>query len=204
MEVQCCCVASLRSSRAPPSASESPSCSSRAPPRSRVEREVYAARLKRAAALGKARTWPQEPHPLLTERALEGHIRAALRDGPGELLELDCTAHPCVASISWEHLPEDEGLIDRGNGEANMPGRLLAQLQGGAGYADLPFAVSGRVHTTQDGVSVFGMTWYSPEDYRASKAPDDVESAQLDGTVLDQISGRTEEITDGWSERSLR
>lgn len=168
-----------------------------------AERALFVARLRRAAVLGRARAWPDSPSELLTPAALRDHITEAVADGPGRLLDLDCTAYPCVASIGWEHLPEDEGLIDAGDGRANMPGRLLAQLQGEGPYASLPFTASGRLHTGQEGTSVFGMTWYSPDDYRASKSPDSVEDAQLNGTVLDQIAGRTEEITEEWSRREL-
>jgi hypothetical protein len=170
---------------------------------SRAERELFAARLRRAAILGMARPWPDDPSPLLEPEALRAHLEAAVADGPGQLVDLDCAAYPCVATLSWELLPEDEGLIANDDGTANMPGRLLAQLQGDSPYAGLPFFSAGRMHSDRDGVGVFGMTFYDPADYKAAKAPDDLESAQLNGTVLDQIRGRTSNITDGWSGRAL-
>ncbi len=106
-----------------------------------------------------------------------------------------------MAALSWDHLPEDDGLIDAGDGRANMPGRLLAQLQGDGPYADLPFFAEGRLHTDQDGVSVFGMAWYAPEDYTAAKNPVDPDHAQIEGTVLDQIQGRTVSAAESWSRK---
>jgi hypothetical protein len=167
---------------------------------SAAERAVTRARFRRAFRLARARSFPEGHHPALAPAALEAHLAEALASQePAELLEFDCSAFPCVATLSWEHQPEDEGLLDDGEGRANFPGRLLAAVQGDGEYASLPIHFTGRLDPDGGGASVFSFAFLDPADFDAAKrAPRD--QALVDGTQVDQARGRVEDRADHWAE----
>lgn len=165
---------------------------------SAAERALFRARIKRAFLLAQTREWPTEHHPALQPQALQDHLAAALEGQPVEILELDCASFPCVATMAWDHQPEDDGLLDNGDGRANLPGRLLAALQGDGEYAALPSYFTGRLNPAGDGRSVFSFAFHDPADIIAAKGGDPNATA-LDGTPIDQINGRVEARADHWA-----
>jgi hypothetical protein len=163
-----------------------------------AERDLFRARIQRAFARSQAREWPSEHHPALQPQALADHLADTLEGHPVELLELDCASFPCVAAMAWEHLPEDQGLLDGGGGRANLPGRLLAAIQGDGVYGDLPSYATGRLDPAGDARSVFAFAFYDPADVIAAKGADPT-ATRIDGDAIDQIRGRVEASADHWA-----
>ena len=160
-----------------------------------LAREVDRQRRRRAAVRGQVRPWPDAPPDPLSEDAIAQHLDEALDGLPATLEALDCTAYPCVAVISWDTPEEELDLIDAGDGEANLSGRLMANLMEGP-YSGLPHFTTGRMLGGTDR-SVHAFTWLDPADYTAAKEADPGQ-AMVDGTVVDGAHGRAEEVLWTW------
>lgn len=163
----------------------------------REERELFLSRIRRAFARAGAREWPDGHHPALAPDALAEHLADTLVDSPADLLELDCDSFPCVATMSWEHQPLDEGLIKAEDGRANLPGELLARLQGEGPYANLPVYFTGRQIPGEPDRSIFSVSFLDPVDVSTAKHTPSEQAADQ-GTFVEQAYGRTEAKADAW------
>lgn len=170
---------------------------------SRAERDLASARRRYAAASAPPRPWPEQPPSALAPERLRAHLDAALADLPASLLELDCEHYPCVASMAWEHQPEDDGLLDAGDGRANLPGRLLAEIQGAPPYDSLSVYFTGRLDPRGDGRSVFALSFFDTSDFTAAKGDGSAEQPDLQTSIVDQTQGRAEGAAERWAQEDF-
>jgi len=166
---------------------------------SKAERELAAARRRYAATASPERSWPLLPPAGLDPNRLREHLDTTLASLPGTLLELDCEQYPCVASLAWEHQPEDQGMLDAGEGRANLPGRLLAELQSAPPYDQLSIYFTGRLDPQGDGRSVFSLSFFDTNDFRSAKPDGSADQPELQASILDQTQGRAESAAERWA-----
>jgi hypothetical protein len=167
------------------------------------EREAAATnrlRTRRARRLSASVPWPEHVPPELAPEALRDHFEATLEGTSARLLDLDCAAYPCVATLAQDHpAGSDPAFVVGQDGSAIFDGALLARIiQEGTAYANLPFFEAGRtVHAGPDGIqTVHSVMFYDRDELLRADRPDDPQRDLQDGNRLEQFVGRVHHKAD--------